>query len=88
MGRDRGIPLHGRLMYLLHNNTTKSISYLAKILAIKIAQSYIKVLLASMGRNHDLTTAQQNFRGKLSEAFTIGFDDVAIHIGSRPYFVI
>lgn len=58
------------------------------MLAIKIARSSVKVLLASVGQIRNLTIAHQNLAAKLSEAFVIASKEVTIYVGSGPCSVI
>lgn len=86
--RDRGGPLHGHLVHLLCNETTRIYIIASQDTGNQNTWSSISVLSASVGWMRDLTIAHQNLAMKLSEAFTIGSADIAIHSGSRPYSTI
>lgn len=75
-------------MDLLLNQAGPVNLILAKMLTTNTIRSSVSVLSESVGQIHDLTLADHNLPIKLSEAFTIGSDEVAIHSGSRPCFTI
>lgn len=71
-------------MHLLHNKVGLVNVKQAKKLSTNIARFDVIVLSTNIGQIRDLTTTHKNLPVKLSEAFMIGSDEVAIHSRSEP----